>query len=225
MAASIHPIDWDAVPRDLAASIPLAGLVALVLYATRPLYHYMRARGLSHRAAVYYNRKVIHAAAGGVVTLLVPYVYREPLAPAAMAFLLGGILALQRRRGRLMYWFQVPENSYEVNFTLAWGASLLVLWPLLGPRLAVLPAIFIAFGDAVTGIVRNTLFSRRVKHWAGNLAMLAVTAPLGYAYGGLPGVLAALTASVVERYEFPPIDDNILIALASLLVLLAAPLI
>jgi phytol kinase len=218
-------IDWGAAPADLARSIPLALMVLGVVYATKPFYHYMRGRGLPHNVAVYYNRKTIHAAGGGLVALLVPYIFREPLIPALMAFLLGGFLWYMRHSGRLMYWFQVPENSYEVNFTLAWGTSLLILWPLLGSaRLAVIPALFIAFGDAVTGVVRNTLFARRTKHWAGNIAMLAVTAPLGYIYGSLPGLFAGIIASFVERYGFPPIDDNILIALSSLAVLLAAPL-
>lgn len=226
MNVDASSIEWAAAPGDLLKSIPLAAMVLAVVYATKPLYHRMRARGLPHNVAVYYNRKIIHAAGGGLVALLVPYIFREPLIPALMAFLLGGFLWYMRRSGRLMYWFQVPENSYEVNFTLAWGASLLILWPLLGSaRLAVIPALFIAFGDAVTGVVRNTLFARRTKHWVGNLAMLAVVAPLGYAYGGLPGLAAGIVASFVERYEFPPVDDNLLIALSSLIILLASPLI
>ncbi len=205
-------------------ALPLAVWSLAVVYGTKPLYHRMRRRGLPHNVAVYYNRKIIHSAAGGVVALLTPFVFREPVIPAISAFLLGAFLLHARRSGRLMYWFQVPENSYEVNFTIAWGLSLLILWPILGPKLAVLPALFIAFGDAVTGVVRNTLFKRRTKHWAGNVAMLAVAAPLGYAYGGLLGAVAGLIASVVERYEFPPIDDNLLIALASLAVLVAPAL-
>jgi phytol kinase len=225
LVIGIANIAWEAVPEDLIKAAPLALAVLAVIYATKSLYHYMRDRGLPHNVAVYYNRKIIHAAAGGLVALLVPYTFEEPLVPALMAFFLGGFLRGVRRSGRLMYWFQVPENSYEVNFTLAWGASLLVLWPLLGSaRLAVIPALFIAFGDAVTGIVRNTLFAKRTKHWAGNIAMLAVTAPLGYIYGRLPGLIAGIIASFVERYEFPPVDDNILIAVSSLAVLVTAPL-
>jgi phytol kinase len=215
-------LDAGVLVGDLLRSLPLAAMVLAVVYATRPLYHAMRGRGLPHNVAVYYNRKVIHAAAGGAVALLVPYVFREPLVPLLMALALGGFLAYMRRSGRLMYWFQVPENAYEVNFTIAWGASVALLWLILqDPRLAVLPALFIAFGDAVTGVVRNALFARRTKHWAGNIAMLAVAAPLGLAYGGLLGAAAGVVASLVERFEFPPVDDNVLIALASTLVLLA----
>lgn len=213
------------VVHDTIVAIPLALMVLAVVYATKPIYHAMRRRGLPHNVAVYYNRKIIHMAAGGVVALLVPLVFREPLVPLLMALSLGGFLWYMRRSGRLMYWFQVPENSFEVNFTIAWGLSVATLWALLGdPKPAVLPALFIAFGDAVTGIVRNTLFKRRTKHWAGNLAMLAVVTPLGLAYGGVAGAIAALAASAVERFEFPPIDDNILIALASTVTLLAAAL-
>ncbi|MEB3852074.1 MAG: dolichol kinase [Desulfurococcales archaeon] len=216
-------VDPASMARDALAALPLGAMVLAVVYATKPLYHAMRRRGLPHNVAIYYNRKVIHAAAGGVVALLVPVVFREPLVPLAMALALGGFLLYMRRSGRLMYWFQTPENAYEVNFTIAWGASVALLWAALGdPRLAVLPALFIAFGDAVTGVVRNALFARRTKHWAGNVAMLAVTIPLGLAYGGALGGLAGLVAGVVERFEFPPVDDNILIALATTALLLLA---
>jgi len=59
-----------------------------------------------------------------------------------------------------MYWFQVPENMYEVNFVLAWGLSIALLWVLTRSLfLSVLPPLLISFGDAATGVVRNTLFS------------------------------------------------------------------
>jgi dolichol kinase len=121
-----------------------------------------------------------------------------------------------------MYWFQVKENAYEVNFAFAWGTAIFVLWSILGdPFLAMLPPMLVSFGDGVTGLVRNLLFKKRVKHWAGNLAMAAVMVPIGYIYAGPLGVVASLVASIVERYEFGIIDDNVLIVLASSLVIFA----
>ncbi len=196
--------------------------VALVVFAAKPLYHYMRGRGLAHNVAVYYNRKFIHVFGGGVVALLVPLLFTTPLIPFAMALVLALITYYPHRTGKLMYWFQVEENMYEVNFVLAWGASLLLVWLATESLyLAVLPALLISFGDAVTGVVRNALFQRRTKHWTGNLAMLLVSIPIGYAYAGLVGLLAGVVASIVEHYELPPIDDNVLIALSTLAILLA----
>jgi phytol kinase len=60
-----------------------------------------------------------------------------------------------------------------------------------------------AVGDSATGVVRNLLFKRRTKHWVGNIAMAAVSVPIGWYYLGVAGALAGLLASAVERFEFP----------------------
>lgn len=213
------------VPEDPVRELAIAGVLGVyvlgVIYATKIIYERMRARGVPHNVAIYYNRKIIHMAAGGVVALLVPFLFSSPTIPLLMALSLTVFVLIPRLRGRLMYWFQTEENAYEANFTVAWGLSVFVLWILLGdPKLAVVPALFIAFGDAVTGIIRNYLFRRRTKHWAGNLGMLLVTLPIGFYYAGVPGVLAAIASSVLERFEFPPIDDNVIIVLVSTLILI-----
>ena len=211
--------------EDLPTALLLAVYVLVVVFAGKPLYDaLLRATGREN-VAVYYVRKYIHVMAGGVVALLVPRVFTSPLTPLFMGFALGAFLVATRLH-RPMYWFQTRDNFFEVNFTIAWGLSVFVLWALTGdPYTAVVPALFIAFGDAVTGVVRNALFRRRTKHWAGNLAMLPVTLALGWAYAGPVGALAGAVAALVERYEFPPVDDNILIALTTTLILLAVELV
>ena len=204
------------------ATALLAYVMAIVV-GTKMLYDIMRRRGLSHNVAVYYNRKVIHVFAGGVVALLVPLLFHEPWVPFMLALVLALLTYVPHRTGKLMYWFQTEDNMYEVNFCIMWGFSLLILWLLTGdPKIAVFPALLISFGDAITGVVRNKLFGRRTKHWAGNIAMALLVVPLGFLWLGVWGALAGLVASIVERYEFPPIDDNTLIPLASLAILLPA---
>ena len=204
-------------------AIALLAYVIAVVVGTKALYDIMRRHGLPHNVAVYYNRKAIHVLAGGVVALLVPLLFSEPWIPFVLALVLALLTYIPHRVGRLMYWFQTEDNMYEVNFCIMWGFSLLILWLLTGdPRVAVFPALLISFGDAVTGIVRNMLFGRRTKHWAGNIAMAALVVPLGFLWLGVWGALAGLIASIVERYEFPPVDDNTLIPLASLAILLPA---
>jgi len=206
--------------RELLAAGALGVYVLIVIFSTKIIYDKMRARGVPHNVAIYYNRKIIHMAAGGVVALLVPFLFTSPLIPLLMSLALTAFVLLPRMRGKLMYWFQTEENAYEANFTVAWGLSIFVLWILLGdPKLAVVPALFIAFGDAVTGIIRNYLFRRRTKHWAGNLGMLLVTLPIGFYYAGVPGAIAAIAASILERFEFPPIDDNVIIVVVSSIIL------
>ncbi len=213
------------VPRDPLAevliAIPLFFYVLGVLVLTKYVYEFLRARGLSDNVVVYYNRKIIHMLAGGAVALAVPHLFTSPLVPTLFALGLAVMTYVPHRTGRLLYWFQVRDNMYEVNFCIAWGLALLVLWTMFGgPLYAVIPLAFMSFGDAATGIVRNTLYRRRTKSWIGNLGMLAVTLPIGIYYAGLVGAAAALVASLVEHYEIPPaLDDNVMITLSTLLVL------
>ncbi len=209
--------------RDAIVAAILLVYVMGIIYLTRVLYDKMRARGTPHNVAVYYNRKVIHMAAGGFVAALVPFIFKEFVVPMIMAFILALMTYIPHRTGKLFYWFQTPDNMYEVNFCIVWGLSLAILWLVLGnPKLAVLPAMLISFGDGITGVVRNKLFGRRTKHWIGNVAMATLSLPLGYVYAGPVGILASGLACIAERFEFNPIDDNVLIGLVSTAVLVIA---
>ncbi len=214
-------------PANLVNELAIAALLFVyvmgVIGLTKVIYHAMRKRGVPHNVAVYYNRKIIHMSAGGFVAILVPFVFTSPLIPFVAALLLALMTYIPHRKGKLMYWFQVEDNMYEVNFCIVWGTSLLILWLIFqNPNIAILPPLLISFGDAVTGIVRNAVFGRRTKHWIGNVAMAAVTIPIGIAFASIPGGIASLAATIVERYEFNPIDDNVLIGLTSTVILLIA---
>ncbi|MEM1847163.1 MAG: dolichol kinase [Acidilobaceae archaeon] len=207
--------------KELLVTLIFAVYVLFVIVITKPLYHYLTTRGLSPIRAKYFNRKVIHIFAGGVVALFVPFVYSTPLLPF-LASVAITVLLIVARRLRPLEWFQVPENHYEVNFAIMWGLSILVIWIAVGdPFLAVLPAIFMSFGDGTTGIVRNLVVKTRSKHWSGSVAMAFVSVTLGFIYGGLVGVVSAIVASLAERFEFNPIDDNVLVSLSSTFVVLA----
>ncbi|MCX8171687.1 MAG: dolichol kinase, partial [Candidatus Bathyarchaeota archaeon] len=86
--------------------------------------------------------------------------------------------------------------------------------------LAVLPTIFMSFGDGVTGIVRNLIYKRRTKSWWGNIAMMTVCAPVGWAILGIAGLISGIAASLIEKLEYKWLDDNITVPLVSLLILL-----
>lgn len=210
----------------------LAGYVIGVLLATQLPYRWMVARGIEPIRAVYYNRKIVHMAAGGVASLIVPLVFTDFWLPALAGLALAALTGAAHLGGWRMYWFQTAENSNDVKFALMWALSLALLWWLLGdPWLAILPSLYLAFGDGVTGIVRNALIRRRSKHPLGNLFMLLVCAPLGWIIGAQAdpplawwGLLSAAAASWVERYEFGPIDDNVLITVTASVVLLAGAL-
>ncbi|MCX8209025.1 MAG: dolichol kinase [Sulfolobales archaeon] len=209
---------------EFLIALPLFAYVLGVLTLTKYIYVLLRRRGLSDNIVVYYNRKVIHILTGGLVGLAVPYLFTSPLVPAAFAFILAAITYIPHRTGKLLYWFQVDDNMYEVNFCFAWGAALLVLWIIFGsPLYAVMPIAFMSFGDAVTGIIRNAVYRRRTKSWIGNLGMFLVTLPIGVLYAGSVGAVAAVVASVVEHFELPPlVDDNVLITISTLSILIAS---
>lgn len=207
----------------LSASILFLWVLILVLFITRKLYVYMRSRGLEHNVAIYYNRKIIHILAGGLCAVSVPILFRTPLVPFIFALALALLTYVPHRVGRLMYWFQVEENSYETSFCIMWGLVISVGWLLSNGNfwIGILPVLFMSIGDAVTGIVRNKLYGRRTKSWWGNLAMAILSIPLG-AVLGLAGAIAGAVASIVEHFEFKFIDDNVSIPLVSLVILLIA---
>ena len=200
-------------------------LLGWVLFVAMPFtrwtYGLMRKKGLEHHVAVYFNRKIIHVLAGGVVAAFVPFLYRSYVPIALMVAILAVGNYIPHRTGRLYYWYQVPENMYEVNFIVMWGLAMFLGFALSDVWLAVVPVMFMAVGDGVTGIVRNLIYRRRTKALAGNVAMAAFCVPLGLAVLGPPGAIAGLVSSLVERFEFGPVDDNVLVPASALLVLLA----
>lgn len=91
--------------------------------------------------------------------------------------------------------------------------------------MAVIPTLFMAFGDTVTGVVRNALYKKKTKSPVGNVFMLVVCILIGYYFASvainpipLCGVLAAIVASIVEQFEIRPIDDKILITVSAMIV-------
>ncbi|MEM0452972.1 MAG: dolichol kinase [Nitrososphaerota archaeon] len=200
-------------------------VVFLVTFLTKRIYEFMKKRGLRDNVVVYYNRKIIHILAGGLVAIIIPYTFTTPLLPLAMALLLGLFTYIPHRTGRLMYWFQVENNMYEVSFSIMWGVVIALGWFISNGNfwLGVLPVLFMSIGDAVTGLVRNTLFKKRTKSWWGNLAMATVSIPMG-AVMGVAGMIAGAVASFIEHFEYHPIDDNITVPLTSFIILVLAML-
>ena len=213
---------------QLAWSVALSVYVLVVLFVTLIPYHAMVRRGMEPIRAVYYNRKIIHMMAGGVGSLAVPLLVSSPWYPLICGLLVTLLTWGTHATGLRFYWFQTPENRNDVKFALMWSVSVSALWWLLGnPWLAILPSLYMAFGDGVTGIVRNAVVRRRSKSPIGNVFMLAVCVPTGWVIGGMAdpgipvwGVISAVVATWVERYEFGPIDDNVLITVAASAVLL-----
>ena len=223
--------------RVMAAEMLWAALlgvyVIVVLFATKLPYNAMIRRDMEHIRAVYYNRKLVHVFAGGAISFVIPYVFTSPLYPFICGLLFTLFIGSCHWFGFRLTWFQTEENQNDVKFALMWFLSISALWWLFDdPWLAIMPSLFMAFGDGITGVVRNRVVRHRSKHPIGNVFMFIVSAPLGYLCGFMAdgdyqwwGVFAVSIATLVERYEFGPIDDNILITLAASVVILLSLLV
>ncbi|MEM2182027.1 MAG: dolichol kinase [Nitrososphaerota archaeon] len=187
---------------------------------TRIIYSHFLSRGFPQRVAVYYNRKILHMLTGGLIAVLVPYIFQGPLLLILMVAILAIGNYLPHRMNKLFYWYQVEDNMYEVHFIIMWGVVMTIGFMIGNIWLAVLPTIFMSFGDGITGIVRNSIYKRRTKSWWGNIAMMIICAPVGYAVIGIPGLISGVAASLIEKFEYKWLDDNITVPLVSFLILL-----
>ncbi len=207
---------------EIAWMITLSLYVYFIVIISKHPYKWLLSRGFNEHRAAYVSRKFIHIFGAGVATLFVPYVFSTPILPFIAGLALAAYLYYHHKSERLLDWFQFKENMYEVNFAVAWAFSMLVVWMITKNLfISILPGLLIAFGDGVTGLARNLLIKRRSKHWIGNVFMLLVSVPIGYILAGLTGVVAAVVASYVERYEYRNLDDNFLIAIVSSVILIA----
>ena len=208
--------------EEIAATIILfAWIIFIVKFLTKKVYNAMMKRNFARNVAIYYNRKIIHILAGGLVAFLVPLIFKTPILPFGMALLLAVLTYIPHRTGNLMYWFQVKENMYAVSFCVMWGLIIALGWLVSEGNFwfGVLPVLFMSIGDAITGIVRNMLYKRRTKSWWGNLTMALFSIPAG-AILGFAGVIAGALASFIEHFEFNPIDDNVTVPTLSFVILL-----
>ena len=212
---------------QIILSIILILYAILVSLVTKKTFDLMVSRGIKKIDAIYYNRKLVHILAGGVIALFVP-LFPTPLFPLFSGLILAIFTYYSHKKDQMLYWFQNDKDLNDVSFCLMWGFTVFILWTITGSAwISIIPITFMAFGDGITGIVRNAMFKKRTKHPLGNLYMFGICAPLGFIFAQLSSisgmiiwaVIAAAVASIVERYEFGPIDDNILITISSSIII------
>ena len=206
---------------DVPVTLALLAWMGFVLFfASRWLFDFVVERGWEERRGTYLGRKMVHILGAGVVAVILPFEFREPYLPLLFALVLAAFTFALHKTNHVLRWFQDPENLSETYFALTWGAAVLLTWFLDQTfLLAVVPTLFMAWGDGVTGVVRNLLYKKRTKAWEGSVAMLLVCIPVG-ALMGVAGVIAGALSTAVERLE--GIDDNISIPIVSLCVLIRA---
>jgi phytol kinase len=174
----------------------------------------------------YLSRKVAHVAAG-VAFLISPATFDGPAIPIGMALGFTALMAAGRRwkpeairgvggTGR-------EHAIAEIWYPFACAIALAIGWGLLhDPWLGVLPTLFLAFGDAVTGAVRLVVYKREVKGALGSVAMLIVCAGLAFlVHPYWIGLTGAIVATILE-YATPATprwDDNPALTIGSAVVM------
>jgi dolichol kinase len=161
----------------------------------------------------YISRKCIHMWVG-VVIVAIPLLIKDPAVVGVFGILLTSFTMVPHMRSKELPWFQFKENFGEVYFAALTTLLLTASWHY-DVWLAVTSLLFMAWGDGVTGIVRNFKYHRRYKGIAGTYAMIAVSLPVGFVFYGWShgwafgwiGVAGALAASYVEKLDV--MDDNV----------------
>ncbi|HUT68879.1 MAG TPA: hypothetical protein VMW86_10095 [Dehalococcoidales bacterium] len=181
-----------------------------------------------HKVPQYLSRKIGHMA-GGTALLLCALLFDSWLWPLILSVgftaLLLGARFIKGNLFRGVGGAGRPVAFAEVWFPAVSAVSIAVGWVWLGDRwLAILPALFMAYGDAVTGLTRSVVYNREFKGNMGSVAMLGACLLLAWCfYQPLwIGVAGAVVATLAER--FTPMskgfwDDNWSIVLSSLLVM------
>ena len=93
------------------ATILFIWIVILTRFLTKSLYEALVKRGVKERVAIYYNRKIIHMLAGGLVAILVPFYFKTPLIPFILAMILAAFSYIPYKTGKLFYWLSLIHIS------------------------------------------------------------------------------------------------------------------
>ena len=180
-----------------------------------------------HGVPQYLSRKIGHLA-GGMALFVCLVLFQEPWWPLILAsgftFLLGGTRIIRPGAFRGVGGTGRSNALAEVWFPLAATVSILVGWVWLdNPALGIVPALFMAWGDCVTGLIRSHFYGKEVKGIYGSFGMVAMCLLIAYFFEPYwIGVIGAVVATFVEKYSGLSkkwIDDNYTITLSSLAVM------
>lgn len=174
----------------------------------------------------YQSRKIGHLA-GGIGFLLFPFLFSGFWWPLIVTA--GFTLLLLYARWTKPTTFRGvggsgrPQALAEIHFPATGIVLIAILWGKFGqPWLAIVPLMFMAFGDSVTAFIRMRVYGREVKGNLGSIGMIITCLLLAYfIHPYVIGVAGAVTATLAERFTKTSkyIDDNFTIPLASGLVM------
>lgn len=205
--------------NDLAYAIVIAGMILCGLHMANAFYDYGTPQ--------YLSRKAGHGI-GGVAYLLAVLLYEDPWWPlglsVAFTCVLIGARLVRNETFRGVGGSGRSTAFAEVWFPIAGTVAIIVGWVWLDdPSLALLPILFMAWGDLVTGVIRANVYGREVKGNWGSLGMIVVCLTLAWAFFDpfWIGAVGALVATIAEKMTVSGkyFDDNYTIILSSLVVM------
>ena len=183
----------------------------VIHYLTKWVYNFTKQ--FKEIPAEYVGRKILHIFSGGITAILIPILYEGYYwIVTIFAYGLGAYLLLKRRK-KIMYWFQIEENMYEVHFAIAYGTILLIGVLLNNLMIGLIPLLFMSFGDSATGLIRSITQKKHEKSWEGSLAMFLICSTIGYLFLGIYGIIVGAVATLIEK--IPKIDDNITVPIVT----------
>jgi len=207
----------------LVSEIPFVVLIVGAVLVGLYLANYFYDKGVEQ----YISRKVGHGV-GGMGLLLCAFLFSSPWWPVILAggftILLSGARLVRPGLFRGVGGSGRQHALAEIFFPAASTISLGIGWGWLGePWLAIVPILYMAWGDMLTGIIRSRIYGREMKGNLGSVAMIIVCLIIAYFFKPYwIGAVGALIATLVER--FTPLskgiwDDNWTIVLSSLLIM------
>lgn len=172
----------------------------------------------------YISRKVAHFGAA-VPLLLAPVFFQDLWFPLSLSLASLFLLAATHNYD-LFPGFAKKGRWSEVAFPFSIALSLGLLWRA-DPWAAVVPGLWLALGDGITGLVRYVTLKREKKGWWGSLACFVVCAVIGAVliHPMWAGILGAATATIAERYcgdaegALLHLDDNLVMPIAGLAII------
>ena len=217
---------------EMVTEIPHAILIFVIAFGGLQLSNLLLDKG----APFVVSRKAGGHIFGGIAYVLMPFLFREPYWPIILSLgftLLLGISHFVRPRDfRGVGGSSRPEGLAEVLYPASGTVCLILGWLCLGnPWLGVIPCLYLAWGDSLTGLTRYLHHRGRHqdfrKYNCGTVAMLIsclAISLLFYPYwiAALGGLGATLAEKLCGESALIKEDDNGVIPLVTLVIM--APL-
>ena len=169
-----------------------------------------------------YSRKTAHGLVG-VAILSSLWLFDSPLVPFVLSLSILGMFVVTHTH-ELFYGVACRGRLSEVYFASSCAVCFASGW-FVDPKLGVASALFMAWGDGITGLVRWLTDKRHAKTMSGTVADLVACSLIALLVAPYwIGLVGAVTAAVLEHLcgdvgKVRWLDDNVAMPLGALVVM------